>query len=139
MRELIDCFFQCFIFRDGLKYFDIGNGNPTSRSVLVTKLVNEMSSLVKKVIIFVFLFGVADTLCAKCHRPEVPALPDGETAVLAQMVKAKKEVSKYMTSAKAYLACASNSRQHDKVVDKMRTIAKDYNDLAKAYKKRVKA
>jgi len=93
--------------------------------------------------LFSLLFAVV--LCnavipvhAACKAPKPPELPDAKTAVLAQMVKAKKEVKVYMGSAKAFLACTHSDSKHDRVVTQMRQTAKQFNKIVKAYKSRVK-
>ncbi len=93
----------------------------------------------KSIVLALILCSVTGSVNAKCKMPESPVLPDAEIAVIAQMVKAKKDVTKYMGLANKFLKCTRNDAKHDTVVDKMRALAKDYNDLAKAYKKRVKS
>ncbi len=73
-----------------------------------------------------------------CKFPKEPDLPDADTAVLAQMVKAKKEVKVYITEAKKFLECTCSDSRHDKIVEKMRIMAKDFSTIVKAYKFRVK-
>ena len=65
-------------------------------------------------------------------------LPDSETAVIAQMKKAKNDVKTYLAAAEVYLKCTRSTVRHDAVVDKMKGPGKDFNSLVKAYKSRVK-
>lgn len=75
---------------------------------------------------------------AACKAPDPPDLPDAETAVLAQMIKAKKDVKAFMMAGKAFMECTRSDSKHDKVVDQMRRLAKEFNGVVKSYKSRVK-
>ena len=75
---------------------------------------------------------------AGCKLPSLPKLPNASTAVLAQMVKANRDVKAYMTTAKLFLTCTKSNLRHDNVVAQMRKLGKKYNTVVKSYKKRVK-
>lgn len=76
---------------------------------------------------------------ASCEEPELPVLPDSETAVIAQMKKAKNDVKQYLGDAQVYLECTRSTVRHDAVVDKMKTLGEEFNELVRAYKERVKS
>lgn len=83
------------------------------------------------------LASSANLALAACEKPTVPALPDPATAVTPEMVKAKNDVKAYVSSAKAYLECGISTKQHNKTVDKMQKLAKDFNSIVRAYKARL--
>ncbi|MEH6557080.1 MAG: hypothetical protein V7459_14050 [Oceanicoccus sp.] len=74
------------------------------------------------------------TLSFACEKPEKPQLPNIESAVLAQMVKAQKDVNKYLKTSEAYLKCERNNNRHDKMIGEMKRLGATYNTLVKAYK-----
>jgi len=78
---------------------------------------------------------------ASCDKPSAPALPDANTAVTPEMVKAKNQVTTYMKEAEAYLSCLDkgNVVDHNTMVDSMEKIAAQFNELIKEFKARVKA
>jgi len=72
-----------------------------------------------------------------CDKPVAPLLPDASTAVTAQMVKAKNQVKAYMSSAEAYLECASDAAAHNEMIDSMKQVADAFNSAVRAYKDRM--
>ncbi len=86
------------------------------------------------------VFGVANQAIAACDEPAKPgALPDAETAVSAQMIKAKNEVTAYVKGMEAYLACASISRRDEKAkISELEDYAENFNKIIRAYKARKK-
>lgn len=81
---------------------------------------------------------IAQYTSAGCTRPDEPSLPNVETAVLAEMVKASKDVKGYIAAANKYLGCTRNSADHDKVVARMRVVADSFNELTTTFKARPK-
>ena len=71
-----------------------------------------------------------------CTKPEKPELPDVDSAVLAQMVKAQKEVKRYLKLSEEYLACEKNDSRHDRMVSEMKSLGSNFNKLVKNYKAR---
>jgi hypothetical protein len=75
---------------------------------------------------------------AECSEPERPKLPDPATAVTPEMLKAKNDVKNYMAQADTYLNCKKlTSRQHNKVITGMESLAKDFNKIVRSYKKKI--
>jgi len=75
---------------------------------------------------------------ADCSEPDRPQLPDPANAVTPEMIKAKNEVKSYMSAADNYLSCKKLSRRkHDAMIDKMHTLAAEFNKVIKEFKKRV--
>jgi hypothetical protein len=91
-----------------------------------------------KLLIVLLTASMAQYASAGCRQPDEPTLPNVDTAVLAEMVKAAKDVKKYIADANKYLECARNDSSHDKVVERMRTIADNFNALTTTFKARVK-
>lgn len=75
---------------------------------------------------------------ADCTEPDRPQLPDPETAVTPEMVKAKNDVKSYMSAADSYLSCKKmTTRQHNSIVEKMETLASDFNKIVRKFKKKM--
>jgi hypothetical protein len=72
-----------------------------------------------------------------CSKPEAPVLPDAETAVTAQMVKAKNDVQAYLAAANTYLECAKNDKAHNRMVKAMKKVGDDFNGAVRSYKERM--
>ncbi len=69
-----------------------------------------------------------------CSAPEAPTLPDPQTAVLAEMVKAQKAVKKYVAAGEEYLKCEKNTAKYNGMVDAMQDISADFNARIKEFK-----
>lgn len=86
---------------------------------------------------------------ADCSHDEAPALPDGATSTVEQMVEAQGQVKSYVASVEDYLACMDAAIEQiededakaemisvrNTVFDEMEGIANGFNDQIKAYKK----
>ena len=90
----------------------------------------------KSLIIFISTAFISFGASAACNKPESPSLPDADTAVTAQMVKARHDVDQFLEDANAYLDCISNARQHDKMVDEMHHVGDSFNKIVRSYKAR---
>jgi hypothetical protein len=90
-----------------------------------------------KVITLALSTVLFSSMSLACTKPTAPSLPDANTAVTAQMVKAKNEVKAYMTQAEAYLECAADTQSHNLVVDEMQKTADAFNAAVRAYKTRM--
>ncbi len=82
------------------------------------------------------LLGSAMTVSA-CDKPAAPVLPDPNSAVTPQMVKAKNEVQEYITKAEAYLSCVKDTAAHNAMVDEMKSVADTFNGAIKTFKARM--
>ncbi len=95
-----------------------------------------MPSIVKTVVTVLVL--TASSACFSCgDKPEKPTLPDPETAVTPQMIKAKNDVQAYITAAEAYLSCSLPTRKHNEMVDEMKSVADNFNEVIRAFKARM--
>ena len=72
-----------------------------------------------------------------CDKPASPSLPDPDTAVTPQMIKAKNDVKTYLASAEAYLKCNISTKQHNGMVDDMKSVADGFNKIVRSYKARM--
>ena len=73
-----------------------------------------------------------------CDKPAPPTLPDPDTAVTAQMVKAKNEVKAFITAAENYLQCVERDvASYNAMVDVMQRAAEEFNAIVRKYKKRM--
>ncbi|WP_299772265.1 hypothetical protein [uncultured Pseudoteredinibacter sp.] len=88
-------------------------------------------------IAFSTLIMISQPGWSACSEPNQPQLPNPETAVTPEMVKAKKEVKQYMADVDHYLNCKRlNTRQHNAMVDKMQSLANNFNQIIRQYKER---
>ncbi len=73
-----------------------------------------------------------------CDKPAAkPEIPDAETVVTAQMVKANNEVKAYVKAYEDYLSCAKLSRGEEKQeLDGLKQFAEDFNVVVRAFKAR---
>ncbi len=71
---------------------------------------------------------------AGCDAPEEPQIPNVETTVTAEMVKAQNDVKQYMAAAESYLSCVKNSSKHNRMVNRMQSVADDFNEVVRAFK-----
>lgn len=73
-----------------------------------------------------------------CDKPAAkPAIPDAETVVTAQMVKANNEVKAYVQAVQDYLGCARLSRSKEQQeLDELKQFADDFNVVVRAFKAR---
>ena len=69
-----------------------------------------------------------------CTPPEAPVLPDPATAVLAEMVKAKGDVQKFISAGDEYLACEKNTAKYNAMVDLMQQTGEDFNKRIRKFK-----
>lgn len=69
----------------------------------------------------------------------VPELPDPDTAVMSDMLRAQEAVKQYLARQEKYLSCVGNSFKHDAAVVKMHELADRYNNLARRYKSRLES
>ena len=72
-----------------------------------------------------------------CEAPTEPSIPNADTAVTAEMVKAQNDVKQYMTDAQNYLQCVRNDTQHNRMVSRMEEIAAEFNQTVRAFKERM--
>jgi hypothetical protein len=92
----------------------------------------------KLLIAFLVTASMTQYALASCKRPDEPTLPNVDNAVLAEMVKASKDVKKYIADANKYLECSRSDSDHDKVVSRMRELADSFNALTTTFKARQK-
>ncbi|MGI1679696.1 MAG: hypothetical protein K6L75_13230 [Cellvibrionaceae bacterium] len=90
-----------------------------------------------KLLISIIIFLVNTTAYATCKAPEPPVIPDPETTVTAEMVKAQNDVKAFLSAAERFLKCTKSTSRHNQMVDKMKNIGDDFNNTVKAYKTRM--
>jgi len=73
-----------------------------------------------------------------CAAPSPPAIPDPNSAVLAEMVKAQKDVKKFLADAEGYLGCEKDSGKYNSMVDAMKTTGDEFNTAIRAFKAKMK-
>ena len=92
----------------------------------------------KQALVLSTLLGLCSSLAfAACNEPTKPELPDPETAVTPQMIKAKNDVNAYLSDATAFLECTNSTRKHNDMVNEMNDVADQFNAIIRAYKARM--
>ncbi len=94
-----------------------------------------------KAVVFALTLGVtslASGLAAACDKPsDKPEIPNADTVVTAQMVKANNDMKAYVKSMQDYLGCAKLSRSEEKTeLDNLKKFAEDFNVVVRAFKAR---
>lgn len=71
-----------------------------------------------------------------CSKPsEKPEIPDVDTVVTAQMIKANNDVKAYVKAVEDYLACAKLPRSQERQeVDDLKKFAEEFNVVVRAFK-----
>ncbi len=103
--------------------------------ILLKGLITMAKSLKTVVATLLLLTSAAAYSCG--DKPEKPALPDAATAVTPQMIKAKNDVQAYIAAAEAYLKCGLPTKQHNAMVDEMKAVADDFNQVIRDFKARM--
>jgi len=87
----------------------------------------------------IFATLLASSSAFACDKPAAPVLPDPDTAVTAQMVKAKNEIKAFIATAEAYLACveSGDTTAYNSMVEEMQAAADDFNKIVRKYKSRM--
>lgn len=92
----------------------------------------------KKILLALSLCSVflISTHALACSKPDSkPAIPDVETVVTAQMVKANNEVKAYVKAVEEYLGCAKLPRSQERQeVDDLKAFAEEFNVVVRAFK-----
>lgn len=74
-----------------------------------------------------------------CIEPLPPILPDPQVAVIAEMVKAQKEMKRYVAEQEGFLQCVESAEEHNQAIDRMKAMAARFNHIIREYKTRVKS
>lgn len=83
---------------------------------------------------FSLVLGVSSPVWSACNEPEPPPIPDPSSAVLAEMVKAQKDVKKFIAEGEAFLKCAKSQRKQNKVAELMQETGNEFNSAIKRFK-----
>lgn len=85
------------------------------------------------------LLSLSTASSAACMEAVVPELPDPDTAVMSDIVRAQGAVKQYLARQEKFLACVAGRLRHDAAVDKMHEVAAEYNNMARRYKSRMQS
>ena len=100
--------------------------------VVTMKLVMAISTLISVLLL-------ASVSQAACKEAVVPELPDPDTAVMNDMLRAQAAVKQYLLRQEQYLSCVGDNFRHDAAVDKMHDVAEQYNNTARRYRIRLES
>lgn len=92
-----------------------------------------MKSRVLPAALFAGLF-LSSPLFAACTVPEDPAIPDGNAASGADMLKAKKAVEGYVSAVEEYMGCGIPAMQQERASMKMTKLVERFNEELRNYK-----
>jgi hypothetical protein len=113
----------------------VAKKNPTA--IIVDNLTSKhIEGIMNNKLITALIIGSLSSASMACSKPEKPALPVAEDAVLAQMVKAQKDVKKYIKQSNQFLECVKSNNKHDRMVSEMKAVGKSFNKIVKVYKAR---
>ena len=93
--------------------------------------------MLKSAIVLTAVLFSTSALAAKCEKPTAPVLPDPATAVTAQMVLAKNQITDYLIAANAYLECGPGDKKHNRQVKEMKKVGGEFNSAVRSYKERM--
>ncbi len=90
----------------------------------------------RKVCSLFFSLSLMPAMAWACDQPgAAPELPDGASAVSAQMVKANNDVKAYVKAVQDYLGCARLSPGKEKAaLEELKAFAESFNVQVRAYK-----
>lgn len=88
--------------------------------------------------ICIFTFVLCSPAVLACSPPAPPGIPDPSTAVLAEMVKAQKDVKKFIADAEVYLECEKDTGAYNAMVDTMKATGDNFNQAIRAFKAKLK-
>jgi hypothetical protein len=88
---------------------------------------------------FVFSMTASNSAFSMCTEAAVPVLPDPDTAVMSDILRAQDAVKQYLARQEKFLSCVSDSSRHNAAVDKMHEVADQYNNMARRYKSRMES
>jgi hypothetical protein len=94
-----------------------------------------MKSLIAISTLLLLLF-IASPAYSACIEAAVPKLPDPDTAMMSDIIRAQNAVKQYLARQEKYLSCVGSTNKHDAAVDKMHEIAEQYNTMSRRYKSR---
>ena len=82
--------------------------------------------------------AVISSTAMACSKPaNKPEIPDVNTVVTAQMVKANNDVKTYVKEVQDYLGCAKLPRsQEARELDELKKFADDFNEVVREFKAR---
>lgn len=85
------------------------------------------------------LLSISSSVYSACSEAAVPELPNPDTAVMSDILRAQDAVKQYLARQERYLTCVGDNFRHDAVVDKMHEVANSYNNMARRYKSRMES
>lgn len=108
---------------------------------------------VSQLIMTVCAATASSLVYAACPYPEEVQIPDGSTATTEEMVSGQTQIKQFMAEMEAYLSCLDreeadldreptteeltmHNQRHNAAVDTMESVAAEFNDQVRAYKKK---
>lgn len=76
---------------------------------------------------------------SSCQEAQAPGLPNPDLAGEAEMLRAQREVLRYIALQEQFLDCVRNTRMHNQAVERMHEVANKYNSTARRYKARMQS
>lgn len=93
----------------------------------------------KRLATFIICFMLSTLAFAECIEAEAPGIPNPDLAGEAEMLRAQREVKRYLALQEQFLDCVRNVRHHNQAVERMHEVANKYNSTARRYKARMQS
>lgn len=93
-----------------------------------------MKKLLKSSLVIVLLW--ATTAWSSCQEAVVPELPNPDWVDEQDVLRAQRAVKQYIQEQEIFLSCVRRASMHNAALNRMHTVAKKYNEMARRYKAR---
>ena len=95
--------------------------------------------VLKQCVVVLVLMCSAALVHSGCQSEPAPELPDLETALHSDMLRAMDAVKRYIAKQEAYLNCVDSVQEYNSTVKEMHRVANRFNSLTRRYKARREA
>ncbi|MCR8924137.1 hypothetical protein NO559_15235 [Dasania sp. GY-MA-18] len=88
----------------------------------------------QRLILLVLASLLALPAWAACKEAKIPYLPNPNMADIGEMLEAQAAVKNYMQRQQSFLACSRDGVRHNRAVDRMHEVAKEFNKITRRFK-----
>ncbi|WP_019531024.1 hypothetical protein [Dasania marina] len=90
--------------------------------------------MLQKLMIILLASLLATPAWAACREAQIPYLPNPDMADMGEMLEAQAAVKSYIQRQQLFLDCRRDSLRHNRAVDRMHEIAKEFNKITRRFK-----